>query len=263
LSFPVNGQYNFTVDDAEGCTPMKVKFTFTNTSGVDTIDSFLWNFGDGMTSTQDDTITHIYTIPNTYTPELIYNSRFDSIIVKPDLIKVHRTVPADFTYINQGAYSFYILEQTGLLDAGVTYNFDWDIEEFTPRSGARQEVNFPRPDTFTVTLTLSDEFGCTSDTTISIAVLEEITVQNVFTPDGNGINDKFMVISNGGFPIRVRVFSRAGVLVFEGEGYKVTWYGQTASGEYFNPGVYYYSIEALGADPDMRYSKAGFFYLFR
>jgi gliding motility-associated-like protein len=263
LSQKVNGQYDFTVQATEGCTPMKVKYSFINTATVDTITSYYWDFGNGETSTLKDPDTVIYTTAGTYTPALVYNGRADSMIVKPDYITVHRTVSADFNYYDSVSYNYYVLEHTLPLDNGVTYTFTWDIEEFSTRTGRRQEVNFPRMDTFTVVLTVSDEFGCTSTVSKDIAVIEELSVQNVFTPNNDGDNDEFILTSNGGFPIRLKIFSRTGILVYEIEGITVTWNGKTASGQELNAGIYFYTIEALNGDPNNRYSKAGVLYMYK
>ncbi len=261
LSFRVSGQVDFTVSETSGCDLLKVKYTFT--CAVDTFTSFYWDFGNGETSTLRDPDTVVYNIPNTYTPALVFNNRPDQMIVKPDLIQVHRTVPATFNTKDTVTYNYYVLWHDLPLDAGVNYTFNWNIEEFAPRTGRRQEVTFPRQDTFTVSLTVADEFGCTSTDTRDIFVLEEIVVPNVFTPNGDQFNSEFQVTSNGGFPIRMRIFTRSGVLVHESEGFIVSWNGKTANGVEVSTGIYYYTIEALWGDPDKRYSKAGFVHLYR
>lgn len=260
---PASGQYNFTADNTEGCTPMKVKYAFTSTATVDTITSFYWDFGNGETSILKDPDTVVYSTPGTFTPALVFNSRADLMIVKPDLITVHHAVPALFSYYDSLAYNIYVFEHTEPLDAGVTYTFNWNIETFPLKTGRRQVVQFPEADTFKVILTVSDNLGCTSTSEQDVYVLEELSVQNVFTPNDDGYNDYFMVSSNGGFPISLRIFTRAGILVYETEGTTLTWDGRTASGMELKPGIYFYSIKALEGDPNKRYSKAGVLYLYR
>ena len=260
---PVAGQYNFAVSASEGCTPMKVKYTFTSTATIDTIGSYYWDFGNGETSTLEEPDTVIYTLPGNYTPALVYNGRADLMIVKPGLITVHHTVPANFSYYDSVSYNVYVFEHTEPLDAGVNYTFSWDIETFPLRTGPRQVVTFPSMDTFRVALTVSDDLGCTSTSVQQVYVFESITVQNVFTPNGDGINDFFMITSNGGFPISLRIFTRAGILVYETEGTTLTWDGKTASGQELHEGIFFYTVEALQGDPNKRYSKAGVLYLYK
>jgi gliding motility-associated-like protein len=261
FTLPALGQYDFTVDNTEGCTPMKVKYTL-DTALVDTITSCYWDFGNGETSTLKVPDTVTYSNPGNFSPTLVFNNRADLRIEKPNLITAHHTVSANYIYYDTVTYNYYVLIHNEPLDAGVTYTFNWNIEEFGPRTGPRQEVNFPRIDTFTVALTVSDEFGCTSTVSHDIALFEAITVQNVFTPNGDNTNEDFIIISNGGIPLKLKIFSRAGILVYAAEGPIVTWDG-TSAGKELKTGIYFYSIEALEGDVDKRYSKAGFLYLYR
>jgi gliding motility-associated-like protein len=185
------------------------------------------------------------------------------MIVKSGMINVHHTVPANFSYHDSVSYNVYVFEQTEPLDTGVTYTFTWDIETFPLLTGPRQIVNFPEMDTFDVSLTVSDDLGCTSTFVQKVFVDEEIHVQNVFTPNGDGINEWFLITSHGGFPLSLRIFTRAGILVYKAEGTTVTWDGTTASGQKLDPGIFFYTVEALQGDPNKRYTKAGVLYMFK
>jgi gliding motility-associated-like protein len=257
---PVNAQYDFTVSETEGCVPLKVKFTFTTTVADDT--AYIWDFGNGQISTLRNPDTVVYEVPGLYSPTLLVNSRGDLVVTKPNLIEAHRVVPATFDYKDTISYAVFVLEPSATLDTGVNYTFSWEIEGFAPRTGQRQVVTFPDTGTYTIRLTLSDEYGCTSSASRDITVFQEITVQNVFSPNGDRYLQFFRVSSNGGVPIVVKIFSRTGILVYEGEGTDVTWDGTTASGIKLKPGIYFYAIEAISGDPDKRNSKAGLLYMY-
>ena len=245
---------------------MKVKYTFVSSATVDSITSYYWDFDNGQTSTLMVPDTVVYENEGIYSPTLVLTFSSPSSlfwITEPNLITAHETVQANFEYTTPTeSFLYYLLEETSNLDTGITYTFDWDIEEFPPRTGPIQEITFPRVDVFTVSLTVTDEFGCSSSVTNDITVLEEITVPNVFTP-GSGQNDFFIIESITGVPLRIRIFSRTGILVHETEGTVITWDGTTASGDELNTGVYFYILEALAGDPNKLYSKAGFFHMYR
>jgi gliding motility-associated-like protein len=262
-AIPVAGQYNITASSTEGCTPMRVKFSFTPGASPDSTTSYYWDFQNGQTSTLKDPDSVTYNLPGLYSPALIYNNRADLMIVKPDMINVHRTVPANFIYYDSVSYNVYVFEHVEPLEPAVTYTFTWDIETFPLRTGRRQVVTFGAMDTFDVSLTVADNLGCTSTSLQKVLVMEEISVQNVFTPNGDGVNDFFVITSNGGFPISLSIFTRAGILVYSIEGTTLTWDGRTASGQELNPGIYFYTIEALTGDPNKRYSKAGVLYMYK
>ena len=59
-----NPQANFNASPVEGCFPLDVNFTNSSQAGSGTITDYLWDFGDGVTSTtaQPD---HIYTSSGT------------------------------------------------------------------------------------------------------------------------------------------------------------------------------------------------------
>jgi len=263
LSFPATGQYDFTASAATGCTPMRVKYGFTSTATVDTISSFYWDFGNGQTSTLESPDSVTYLAPGTYTAVLVFNGRADLMIVKPDLITVHQTVPADFVYYDTVTYYTYVFNHTEPLDPAAEYTFLWDFQGVGSRSGRKEVITFPSADTFLVSLTVSDNFGCSSFAQQTVIIQEEISVQNVFTPNGDNFNDFFMVTSNGGFPLKLKVFTRAGILVYEAEGTNILWDGYAASGQQLKEGVYFYTIEAIEGDPKNRYSKAGLLYMYK
>ena len=263
FAFPVMGQYDFNVSSTTGCTPLRVKFHFTTTALVDSITSYLWDFGNGQTSTLESPDSVTYNDAGTYSPSLVFNNRNDLKLEKPDLITVHHTVPANFIYYDSISYNTYVFSLSEILDAGKTYTFLWDFEGVGPRSGQREIITFPQPDTFQVVLTVSDNFGCTSTTRMLVDVFEKISVQNVFTPNGDTQNDFFLVNNTGGFPLKIRIFSRAGILVYEAEGSTITWDGYTSSGQEVQPGIYFYTLEAISGDPNKRYTKAGFIYMFK
>jgi gliding motility-associated-like protein len=92
---------------------------------------------------------------------------------------------------------------------------------------------------------------------------EVISVSNVFTPNDDGKNDYFLVTTQAEVPLKMNIFTRAGILVYKTEGTRLTWNGYAASGQQLSAGIYFYTIEALGADPNKLYSKSSFFYMYR
>jgi len=66
------------------------------------------------------------------------------------------------------------------------------------------------------------------------------TIPNIFTPNGDGVNDYFeFVICN---VLQLNIYSRWGNKVFESK-YHFSWDGRTTSGEPCNAGTYYYLVQ--------------------
>lgn len=102
--------------------------------------------------------------------------------------------------------------------------------------------------TTTYTVTATNAFGCETSKMVTIYTEFELTIPNIITPNGDGINDKFNVF---GLPPHsaITIFNRWGNLLFETVDYKNDW--STVS-----DGVYYYVISTLNGE---KYS--GFFHV--
>ena len=99
-----------------------------------------------------------------------------------------------------------------------------------------------------------------------------IAVPNVFTPNGDGTNDEFVVKFWSMQSVRIDIFNRWGKRVhhwesgdvrgFEGTWTETVWDGRGMGGRYASPGVYYWVVEGEGRDGVKRHTK-GFVHLFR
>jgi gliding motility-associated-like protein len=264
MVFPAKGQYDFTANVTEGCNPLKVKFHFVNTATIDSVANLYWDFQNGTISSLMDPDTVLYNASGKYDPAVavIFTNGSVQWVSKTDYITVSDPIPASFSYHDSSTFDTYVFESTATLNPGVDYTFTWDING-AAATGPHAVYTFPAADTFMVSLTMSDEFGCSSMTSQQVIVLEEFRVPNIITINGDALNDQFCVQSTGDVPLNVKIFSRTGVLIYEGEGTFVTWDGSTASGQKVCSGVYFYVIKALKNDPAKHFSKAGALHLYR
>lgn len=84
-------------------------------------------------------------------------------------------------------------------------------------------------------------FGCAA--TDSVLVLAEecdLIMPNIFTPNGDQLNDVFSAISGGSKLRSMRIFNRWGDVVFSGG--EQGWNGRSAKGEELPEGTYYYRV---------------------
>ena len=97
------------------------------------------------------------------------------------------------------------------------------------------------------TITVTDINGCVTTTTVEVEVREsvDIYVPNIFSPDGDGINDNFTLFSPDIAVIqKLAVYNRWGELMYAEENFEagnpnIGWDGQF-KGRPLNPGVYVY-----------------------
>ena len=135
-----NPAVSFDVDKVSGCQPFEVIITNTTTGAT----SYLWDFGDGNTSTTTNALfTHTYshnsTSPITYTIRLTATSPFGCIKTITKTVTVFPKISAAFTsntmgcsplrvkFTNQssGASTYFWDFGDGFVDAGInpTHNF--------------------------------------------------------------------------------------------------------------------------------------------
>jgi gliding motility-associated-like protein len=89
----------------------------------------------------------------------------------------------------------------------------------------------------------------------------ELEVPNVFTPNGDGYNDVFLVRAVSLREYHAVIFNRYGKKVHESRDPAIGWDGKSDSGT-FTPGVYFYVITGRGWD-DREYEFKGPLYLYR
>jgi len=66
-------------------------------------------------------------------------------------------------------------------------------------------------------------------------------VPNVFTPNGDGFNDYFEIVSQNIYSFEIRVYSRWGLLIHKGSNLDLPWNGKIL-GEDAIEGVYFWHI---------------------
>lgn len=103
-----------------------------------------------------------------------------------------------------------------------------------------------KPDiTTNYTLTVTDGNGCIGTDNVLVTVIPYcIKVMNAFTPNGDGINDKWLVTNGASCAQQIiaKVYNRYGELVYSNENYNNDWDGKY-KGKPVPDGTYYYSIQ--------------------
>jgi gliding motility-associated-like protein len=99
------------------------------------------------------------------------------------------------------------------------------------------------------------EQGCTDSIRLYTKIINDVTIGNVFSPNGDGINDIWRVPKSYLFPdLSIEIFDRWGSLVWSARGDDAAkgWNGKSNSGKKMPIGTYYYvikyNIDAQGAN---------------
>ena len=127
-------------------------------------------------------------------------------------------------------------------------DFTSDDGEEKPAEDDLIEIVFDQLGTYYMTVTVKNDLsGCSDYQELGPIVVEEIflDVPNVFTPDGDGINDKFMAVYSSVKTFKMVIFNRWGRKVFQTSNPGDAWDGKIG-GKNAAEGVYFYVITAEG-----------------
>ncbi|MBN8694129.1 MAG: gliding motility-associated C-terminal domain-containing protein [Bacteroidetes bacterium] len=123
----------------------------------------------------------------------------------------------------------------------------------TPYPGGSNQ--YQTAGTYTVLLVMAQNVGTVScvGTATALVVVDlpsELTVPNVFTPNGDGVNDSFTLLTTNLSEITFTVFDRWGVKMYDvkSESGNVSWDGKNFGGKEVPVGTYFYILKAKGAD---------------
>ncbi len=140
--------------------------TFTNNSQY--AATYLWNFGDGETSTEMNPV-HTYMTPGTYTVTLrVENTLGNDTKTRTNYITVNpNTNPpvADFVASETEVYMGATVTFTDLTE-NIPTSWEWTFEGGTPATSTEQNpsVSYDEPGEYTVTLVAHNAYGSDTET---------------------------------------------------------------------------------------------------
>lgn len=142
-------------------------------------------------------------------------------------------------------------------------NYIWDFDNGTGSILTNPSTVYNANGTYTILLiSYNGSLACADTATLTIEVFDQalMTVPNVFTPNGDGNNDMFVVISTGVKELSGTIFNRWGNKIYEWSGNPGLGWDGKHNGKDAEDGTYYYIIKAIGFD-DKEYDATGFIQL--
>src|SRR5690606_31808040 len=115
------------------------------------------------------------------------------------------------------------------------------------------------------TLMVIDDNGCIDTYTQTVHVTGDLEMPNVFTPNGDGVNDFFSFKYDIFQSFDILIVNRWGNVIVEGKGVTGTkfWDGNTKNGSECTDGVYFYKFVGTLKDGTTKLEKDGFVTLVR
>ena len=134
--------------------------------------------------------------------------------------------------------------------SGTSISFSWSPTIFMLNSNSLTPTVSPN-DKITYTLLGMSDLGCgTATDEVTIKVYKKVRVPNAFSPNGDGINDTWIITGLDTYPESVvKVYTRSGLVIFQTKGTDKIWDG-THNGKSLPMGTYYYLIDLnMGLPP--------------
>lgn len=229
---------------AKGCVPYNAEFENTSLGGL----NFLWDFGDGTTST-DVAPTHLYALPGQYVITLIANdsTSCNQSDTSQFTITVYENPAAAFTWNPlQPEYN----TTTDFVNKSVgAVSYLWNFGDGDTSNITHPSHIFPQTGTFNVCLQATNIAGCMDTVCAAVDALINpiLDVPNAFTPGKPGLNSKIGVVGFGIQKMEWKIYNRWGQMVFESSSPDGKWDG-TFQGAAQPTDVYTYTLKATLAD---------------
>lgn len=228
--------------------------------------SYKWDFGDGKKSTKDEP-KHFYINPGEYTVTMIAENPACGVQdTMRHVLKFTKRVSSD---------DFSVDYEPCRDGSGVNFSawgtnfqeYNWQFGDGEAAEGSTVRHSFKTSGKYTVSLSLKDTI-CnryfTKDTVLEIFT-DDYTpwMPNVFTPNGDGLNDYFGVPKSAHpefYPwVDMKIFNRWGKLLYQTNDINKPWDG-TFESQTLAEGVYFYTIEIEDACANQKEFK-GFVHL--
>ncbi len=244
------------------------EYTFTP-SNLEGVTDILWDMGNGETLHSIDEFNYAYGAAGTYIPTATLINKDDCNITYI-LDTVFVTVSPLNPYFEINPMSMNWGEPATITDYstggyGGIVNWFWNAggDSFNNNGGSFEHL-FNSAGEVTVTLVVTDSAGCQDTYQVVVNISTKLTIPNILTPNGDGINDVFRLIDNAYKSYKVVILNRWGNVV--NESYVVEdnylWDGLKKNGEECHDGVYFYIIDGIQRDGKPR-SEHGFVHLVR
>jgi gliding motility-associated-like protein len=145
------------------------------------------------------------------------------------------TAPLSVTFANSGS-------------GATNYNWSFGNGTFSTQQNP-PAVTYTAAGTYTVLL-YADNGSCAAVDTAYVVVDAAVNIQvpNVYSPNGDAINDEWYIICSGIRDLHCDIFNRWGQLVYQLFGVDQKWDGIMINGNHATEGTYYYILDAVGYD---------------
>jgi gliding motility-associated-like protein len=239
--------------DVEGDTVCLNEFSRLRSLSVvsgGSLSGVFWDLGDGNTSV-GEVVDHQYAMPGEYAIRLITQTDrgcYDTLL-RQNAVKVRTLPEPDFTFekvLDSMMVTGYQFWSNSIGNGPFVYG--WVFDRFGGSTEENPYGEFLDSGVMSVSLSLTDRFGCEKDTVKQFRVLPitKMFIPNAFSPNANGLNEVFRPYGIA-YVLRyqMQIYNRWGELLYTTQDLHQGWDG-TYRGVDVPEGVYLYKISYVG-----------------
>jgi gliding motility-associated-like protein len=212
--------------------------------------SYLWDFGNGQTSTEFEPLAY-FAAGGPYDISLtITDAQGCSQTYSNDNYILSYTGPTASFYAQTDNIDFYSGALQFVNASSDANSYVWDFGDGSPVSYAENPAHLYESMTagnYIVTLQAIDSNGCVDDTSMVFGSIEplQMFVPNTISVDGNGLNDEFkpiLTLPDLVTKYNLQIYNRWGQLIYETNNQYDSWNG-TFRGDKVQLGTYTWKIQ--------------------
>lgn len=231
---------SFTVDRDNICIGESFSFTDNSNPADGTAATWEWTMGDGNTRSVP-TFNYTYGSAGEFDVNLVItNSNGCRSTVSTKKVTVNA-----YPVVSAGPDLFILEGGSDTLNAVVTANnpsYLWTPNTYFISSNTIKNPIVKGVQDITYTLTVTGRGNCVVSDQVFIKVLKGPEIPNIFSPNGDGVHDSWMIKYLDTYPeSTVDIFNRYGQSIYHSVGYGVPWDG-TINGKPVPIGTYYYIV---------------------
>ena len=234
----------YTVDDQTICLGDSVQLNVFGEPAV----SFSWS---PATDLSDPNIIDPWASPSSTTTYTVTATDSQGCTDQDDATVIISSDPASFTTEVVGGCEGAVASFTNTSDPAL--DFVWYFSDGDTSTLEEVDHVYTFGEDFSAILTVTNELGCIDSATFNGTALNfedyyDIQIPNVFTPNGDGQNDHFVVEVPGRIYecVDLKIYNRWGQILFISTGNNLKWDGRTSVGEKVPSGTYFYTIDVKG-----------------
>lgn len=235
-----------TADVTSGCTPVCVQFT----AGTSPLCNYVhYDFGDGDTSNLSSP-SHCFNASGVYTVAITCTDMNGCVgtTVDSGMVTAYAVPTAGFSIMPLDTFPVNAPVHFVNSSTAETSAY-WNFGDGSPYNNSTEYWSpkhpYTTPGEYCITLIATNAAGCADTATNCVTIYDPmLMIPNVFTPNGDGINDEWRVTGEGITQFTCAIYDRWGLKVAEWNNINDGWNGTSANGSPAPDGTYYYMLTA-------------------